>query len=96
MEAISTKTLTPDIRNEITRDLVTHIFGFVKKPTSQFCKFVAQRLILKYPFMRDEKGTVYVNICTVKIALIYILFDLLSVHLHLRHCIQLQNPSGSL
>ena len=62
MDAISSKTLTPEVRGEIIRDLVTHMYGFVEKPTSRFCKFVAQRLILKYPFMRDGKGTGYVSI----------------------------------
>ena len=65
MNAISSKTLTPEVRSEIIRDLVTHMYGCVEKPTSQFCKFVAQRLILKYPFMRDGKGTGYVSICVI-------------------------------
>ena len=43
------------------RDLVTHMYGFVEKPTSHFCKFVAQRLILKYPFIKDGIGTGYVS-----------------------------------
>jgi len=62
MKAIEEKKLTPDVRNEIVRDLVTHMYGYVEKPTTSFCKFVAQRLILKYPFMRDTKGTGYVSI----------------------------------
>ena len=61
MKAIEEKRLTPDIRNEVVRDLVTHMYGHVEKPTSSFCKFVAQRLILKYTFMRDTKGTGYVS-----------------------------------
>lgn len=61
--AIENKRLNPDIRSEIARDLVTHMYGFIEKPTSGFCKFVAQRLILKYPFMRDSKGTGYVSCC---------------------------------
>lgn len=61
MQAIATEMLTKDIRNEICRDLITHMYGFVDKPTSKFCTFVAQRLILKYPFMRDSKGTGYVS-----------------------------------
>jgi len=62
MQAIEEKKLTPDVRNEIVRDPVTHMYGYVEKPTTSFCKFVAQRLILKYPFMRDTKGTGYVSI----------------------------------
>ena len=61
MAAISAKTLTPEVHSEIIRDLVTHMYGFVEKPSSEFCKFVAQRLILKYPFMRDGKGTSYIS-----------------------------------
>lgn len=62
MRAIDEKKLTSDIRNEIVRDLVTHMYGYVEKPTSSLCKFVAQRLILKYTFMRDTKGTGYVSL----------------------------------
>lgn len=62
MDAIASKTLTPDVWSEICRALVTHMYGFVEKPTSQFCKYFAQRLILKYPFMRDGKGTGYVSL----------------------------------
>jgi hypothetical protein len=57
MSAIDDKKLSPDIRNEIVRDLVTHMYGFMAKPSPSFCQFVAQRLILKYDFMRDSKGT---------------------------------------
>lgn len=62
MSAIDEKKLSPDIRNEIIRDLVTHMYGFMDKPTSGFCKFVAQRLTLKYTFMKDSKGTGYVSV----------------------------------
>ena len=62
MFSIEEKKLTPDVRNEIVRDLVTHMYGYMEKPTSSFCTFVAQRLILQYQFMRDSKGTGYVSI----------------------------------
>ena len=61
MFAIEEKILTPDVRNEIFRDLVTHMYGFMEKPSPSFCKFVAQRLILRYKFMRDSIGTGYVS-----------------------------------
>ena len=51
LNAIHARTVTKDIRNEIARDLVTHIYGSLGKPTATFCCFVAQQLILKYPFM---------------------------------------------
>ncbi len=61
MFAIEENKLTPDVRNEVVRDLVTHMYGYMEKPTSSFCKYVAQRLILQYKFMRDSKGTGYVS-----------------------------------
>lgn len=62
MAVIMDEILTPDTRNEIVRDLVTHMYGYMEKPTYGFCKFVAQRLTNQYPFMRDSKGTGHV--CT--------------------------------
>jgi hypothetical protein len=62
MKAIKEEKLTPDIRNEIVRDVVTHMYGYMEKPTTSFCKFVAQRLILQHKFMRDSKGTGYVSL----------------------------------
>ena len=62
MDAIEDKQLTPDVRNEVVRDLVTHMYGFMLKPNSSFCQYCAQRLILKYPFMRDSVGTGYVSV----------------------------------
>lgn len=62
MSSINEKQLTPDIRNEIVRDLVTHMYGYMEKPDVNFCKFVAQRLILQYTYMRDSKGTGFVSI----------------------------------
>lgn len=61
MKAIETEKLTRDLRNEIVRDLVTHMYRYTEKPTTTFCKFAAQRLILKYQFMRDTMGTGYVS-----------------------------------
>ena len=61
MNSIKDEKLTPEIRNEIVRDLVTHMYGYMEKPTSGFCKFVAQRLTHQYPFMRDSKGTGFVS-----------------------------------
>ena len=61
MKAIEERKLTPDMRNEVVRDLVTYMYGCMEKPSSATCKFVAQRLILKNPFMRDTKGTGFVS-----------------------------------
>ena len=61
MKAIEERKLTPDVPNKVVRDLVTHMYGCMEKTSSVTCKFVAQRLILKYPFMRDTKGTGFVS-----------------------------------
>ena len=74
MKAIEEKKLTPDVRNEIVRDLVTHMYGCMEKPSSANCKFVAQRLILKYPFMRDTKGTGFVSDCLIMYHDVSVLF----------------------
>ena len=61
MKAITTEKFTPVVRNEIVRDLVANMYGYMEKATTAFCKFAAQRLILKYGFMRDTKGTGYAS-----------------------------------
>ena len=57
MDCIQEQRLTPEARNEIVRDLVTHMYGFIEKPTGQFCKEVAKMLVEKYPFMADSGST---------------------------------------
>lgn len=61
MGAIKECKLNPETRNEIVRDLVTHMYGYMEKPNASFCNFVAQRLVRQYPFMRDAKGSGHVN-----------------------------------
>ena len=39
---------TPDVHNEVARDFVTHMYGFMEKPSSANCKFIEQQLILKH------------------------------------------------
>ena len=36
MTALDESKLTPDIRNEIVRDLVTHMYGYMEKPNTNF------------------------------------------------------------
>lgn len=43
------------VRNEIVRDLVTHMFSFHCRPSRDFCTKAAKMLIQKYSFMA-EKG----------------------------------------
>lgn len=61
MHCISSKQLTTDSRNEIVRDLVTHMYASFKdedeKPVSAFCREVARKLVQKYPFMADAQTT---------------------------------------
>ena len=57
--------LTPKVRNEIVRDLVSQMFSFDSKPQKEFCAHVAKLLVKKYPFMRDVglKVSGYVSYC---------------------------------
>ncbi len=60
LSCIKEKKLTLEARNEIVRDLCTHMYGHMKseveKPTAMFCREVAQKLVKKYPFMADSGG----------------------------------------
>lgn len=51
------KRLNPEVRNEIVRDLVTHMYGTVEKPTAAFVYRVAEMLVDKYPFMADSSAS---------------------------------------
>ena len=62
MEGISSSNLKPTVRNALVRDLVVHMYSFGSRPSKKFCSFVAKRLILKYPSLRDACGTGYVSI----------------------------------
>lgn len=48
------QSLKPVIRNEIVRDLVTHMFSHNPNPQKEFCTQVAQMLVQQYKFMRDR------------------------------------------
>ena len=55
MTAIAQKRLyPPGVRNEIVRDLVTHIYAHVEKPSVAFVTEVAGLLVKTYPFMADS------------------------------------------
>ena len=59
---IKKKDLTPECRSDITRTLVTLMISKVgPKPSRTDCEQVARRLILKYPFMKDDIGDGYVS-----------------------------------
>ncbi len=53
MAAIEEKLLDSELRCEIVRDLVTHMYSFVGKPTSHFIEEVS-KLVANYPFMKDS------------------------------------------
>lgn len=53
--SIIDKKLNPDVRNEIVRDLVTHMYGYNDKPTTTLVAKAARLLIEQYPFMADCK-----------------------------------------
>ena len=60
MACMGLKQLTPDARNEIVRDLVTHMYASLQneddRPTVNFCREVARKLVMKYPFMADAQA----------------------------------------
>ena len=57
--------LEPVIRNEIVRDLVTHMFSYNSNPQKELCTQTAQMLVRKYKFMSDTgcKVSGYVSGC---------------------------------
>ena len=57
MFAISEKRLYSEVRNEIVRDLVTHIYGHEEKPNIDIATNVAKLLVAKYPFMADSASS---------------------------------------
>ena len=60
---IKKKDLTPECRSDIVRTLVTLMITKVgPKPSKSQCEQVARKLILKYPFMKDDIGFGYVSL----------------------------------
>lgn len=54
--------LSDSARSEIVRVLVTQLFVHSRKPSRVDCEQLARKLILKYPFMKDDMGNGYVSI----------------------------------
>ena len=46
----------------MVRSLVTQLFAKADKPTRFQCECLARRLILRYPFLKDDLGNGYVSI----------------------------------
>lgn len=55
------QSLTESARNEMVRALVLQLFARSIKPTRIQCEAVARKLILKYPFLKDDLGNGYVS-----------------------------------
>ena len=56
------KDLTPECRSDIVRTLVTLMISKVSpRPSRTHCEQIARKLILKYPFMKDDIGFGYVS-----------------------------------
>ena len=47
------KMLTPELRNEISRALVTHMFSYNANPRKELCSKAAKMLVKKYVFLKD-------------------------------------------
>lgn len=61
-ECIKERYLSDTARLEIVRVLVTQLFARSTKPSRPDCERYGRKLILKYPFMRDDRGNGYVSI----------------------------------
>ena len=55
-KCINVRCLTDTARSEIVRVIVTQLFARSRKPSRDECDCHARKLILKYPFMRDDMG----------------------------------------
>ena len=60
---IREKSLNNSARDEIVRHLVNLLFSYSAKPTRADCNQLARKLILTYPWMRDDMGSGYVFSC---------------------------------
>ena len=62
MICLSKKQMPPDVRNAFVRELIVHMYSYGGRPSRIFCSFVARRIILKYPFLRDAAGNGFVSV----------------------------------
>lgn len=58
---IAAKYLSDNARAEIKRTLVSQLFAKSSRPNRSDCDQIARKLILKYPFMKDNLGNGYVS-----------------------------------
>ena len=60
--SIDAKDLSKESRSDISRTLVTLMTAkYGPNPGKAKCEEVARKLILKYPFMKDDLGSGYVS-----------------------------------
>jgi hypothetical protein len=60
-QCIEEKIITERARNEIIRTLVNLMFTRSRKPSRYECDSLARKLILAYPFLKDDLGNGYVR-----------------------------------
>lgn len=61
MSCNAKKQMPPDVRNALVRELIIHMYRYGSRPSRNFRSFVARRIVLKYPFLRDATGNGYVS-----------------------------------
>lgn len=62
-DCIQKESLTDSVRDEIVRHLVNILFSKTSKPIRSDCEELSRRLILTYPWMKDDMGSGYVRFC---------------------------------
>ena len=54
--------ISDSARNMMIRTLVNLLFSRDTKPTRSSCEVLARKLVLKYPFLKDDMGNGYVSV----------------------------------
>ena len=60
-ECLAEKCLSDSACQEVVRALVNLLFTRAKNPTRLDCEYLARKLIMKYPFDKDDLGDGYVS-----------------------------------
>ena len=60
-QCVADQCLTESVRCDMVRTLVNQLFARSGKPTREQCEHLARKLILKYPFLKDDMGNGYVS-----------------------------------
>lgn len=70
---LNEKCITDGARNMMIRSLVNLLFSKDTKPSRANCENLARRLILKYPFLKDDMGNGYVSNISIHVAIRHLL-----------------------